>query len=150
MAAYLVKLCKEVECGLDPGTMSSMKRNVFFDFIIGLIPVIGDISDTYFRCNTKNVELLSIRLDEMYMPDELKKAKKMNKKRGLGSWSNKSWTRGQKGATSNKKDIGKQSEIPYSPATVYEEFSDDESPGLPFTEPSHQQRKQSHQNPRRK
>ncbi len=35
-----------------------MYLNVVIDILIGLTPVLGDIADTFWRCNTKNANLL--------------------------------------------------------------------------------------------
>lgn len=35
-----------------------MLRNLSIDFAIGLVPVVGDIVDTLYRCNTKNAQAL--------------------------------------------------------------------------------------------
>lgn len=39
-----------------------MYRNVTFDFLIGLVPVLGDIADAVYKCNTKNYVLLEKEL----------------------------------------------------------------------------------------
>ena len=33
-------------------------RNAIFDFLIGLIPFVGDISDIFYKANRKNIRLL--------------------------------------------------------------------------------------------
>lgn len=38
--------------------VSKMMFNIVFDFLIGLVPVIGDIMDIMYKCNTKNAILL--------------------------------------------------------------------------------------------
>ena len=45
---------------LDPGSRVERKmiRNIAIDYFIGLIPLLGDAFDVYFRANLKNVELL--------------------------------------------------------------------------------------------
>lgn len=32
--------------------------NIFIDFVVGLIPFLGDLADVFFKCNTKNAILL--------------------------------------------------------------------------------------------
>lgn len=39
-----------------------MQMNVIIDFVIGLIPIVGDIVDAAYKCNTKNVVLLEKEL----------------------------------------------------------------------------------------
>ena len=147
MAWYLYRICKGIDCGLDQKTKSAMWTNITFDTVVGLVPVVGDFGDALFRCNTKNVKLLGDRLDFMYMPDELKKRKKS----GERWWMSLIGRKGREDTTRANKKVqkDKQGKHSYSPATVYEEFSDDESPGLPFTEPAHQRREPLQPKPRR-
>lgn len=39
-----------------------MQMNMVFDFVIGLIPFIGDLADAAYKCNTRNVILLEQEL----------------------------------------------------------------------------------------
>ena len=41
-----------------------MKFNMVVDFVIGLVPFVGDIADAAYKCNTKNVVLLEEELRE--------------------------------------------------------------------------------------
>ncbi len=50
--------------------------NILADFLVGLVPVIGDLLDTIFRCNTKNVALLDEYLNKEYGPEN-KEAKRL-------------------------------------------------------------------------
>ena len=36
---------------------TAMWRNLAIDVIVGLIPLLGDFADTFFRCNMKNARL---------------------------------------------------------------------------------------------
>ncbi len=38
--------------------ISRMLQNIFLDFILGVIPVVGDLSDFVYKSNTKNLQLL--------------------------------------------------------------------------------------------
>lgn len=49
-----------------------MLINVAIDFLIGLVPFLGDLADGFFKANTKNVRVLEKHLDAKYKPDELK------------------------------------------------------------------------------
>ena len=140
MAAYLYNICTQVDCALDAKTTKKMKLNLLLDFGVGLVPIIGDLGDAYFRCNTKNVRLLERRLDYMYMPDDLKQRRKKGEKFFSGMTVFK--TDDGKDATRKSKKNQKVEDngLQNSPATIYEEFSDDESPGLPFTEPRRERR----------
>ena len=51
-----------VEPALDHGVKMKMKLNIVIDFVIGIIPFIGDIADAMYKCNTKNVVLLETEL----------------------------------------------------------------------------------------
>ena len=39
-----------------------MQMNMMIDFVIGLVPFIGDIADAMYKCNTRNVVLLEKEL----------------------------------------------------------------------------------------
>ena len=150
MATYLYSICAQVDCGIDSKTKSKMLRNLGLDFAVGIIPVIGDLGDAYFRCNTKNVKLLCDRLDAVYMPPELKQ----KRDRGERWWNGIGFFKGQENVRPSgkheRRNEARQDDIPYSPATVYEEFSDDESPGLPITEPANDRRKPSNSRSKRR
>ncbi len=47
-----------------------MITNVIFDFVIGLVPVVGDIADFAFKANAKNLEIL-----RQYAPDTIVEGK---------------------------------------------------------------------------
>ncbi|KAH0369412.1 hypothetical protein KCU65_g3326, partial [Aureobasidium melanogenum] len=72
IALLLVKGCMKVQGGLPTGILIQMLINVAIDFLIGIVPFIGDIADAYFKANTKNCRLLEKHLDSLYKPDELK------------------------------------------------------------------------------
>jgi len=38
--------------------LSKMYRNVIFDFVLGLIPIVGDSLDFFNKANVKNLEIL--------------------------------------------------------------------------------------------
>jgi hypothetical protein len=44
--------------GVDTPTLLRMTFNVFVDWAIGQIPLLGDLFDIGFRCNERNVRLL--------------------------------------------------------------------------------------------
>ncbi|KAJ9637848.1 hypothetical protein H2199_007343 [Coniosporium tulheliwenetii] len=68
LAVALVYRCSRVECGLGGWTITMMILNVIADFLVGLIPFVGDLVDAAFKANTRNVLLLEKRLDEAYNP----------------------------------------------------------------------------------
>lgn len=47
---YQLKLPKNI--------ISQMFANVIVDFLLGTVPIIGDISDFFYRANKKNLDLL--------------------------------------------------------------------------------------------
>lgn len=53
-----------VEGGLPSGVKMKMKFNILVDFLIGLVPFVGDIADAAYKCNTKNVVILEEQLRE--------------------------------------------------------------------------------------
>ena len=108
MAMKVYRLCSKVECKLDSGTRRKMQMWILADGLIGLVPIVGDFCDAALKCNTQNLRLLELRLDEVYMPEDMKRAK------GLKVKGDK-----EKGGRG-------QADQHYQPATVYEDFSDEE------------------------
>ena len=49
--------------GMSKWQMSRMAGNVGFDFLLGLIPVVGAIPDFFFRSNTMNLKIVKRHLD---------------------------------------------------------------------------------------
>lgn len=68
MALIVVKTCMQVEGGLPMAIKSKMMFNIAFDFLVGLVPFVGDVCDALFRANTRNAALL-----EAYLREEGKK-----------------------------------------------------------------------------
>ncbi|EEH40450.2 hypothetical protein PAAG_02505 [Paracoccidioides lutzii Pb01] len=58
MALMVVASCNKIEGGLPAGVRMRMLLNVALDFVVGLIPFIGDIADAMYKCNTRNAVLL--------------------------------------------------------------------------------------------
>lgn len=58
LTLHLVYICCKVDGGLPMGIKFRMLLNVIFDFILGLLPVLGDILDIIFQANTRNARLL--------------------------------------------------------------------------------------------
>jgi hypothetical protein len=38
--------------------ISSMIKNIILDFLIGLLPVIGDVADIFYKANKKNLQII--------------------------------------------------------------------------------------------
>lgn len=51
-----------VEPELDTSLKMKMQFNIIIDFLIGIIPFVGDIADAAYKCNTKNVILFEDEL----------------------------------------------------------------------------------------
>ncbi|KAL1635065.1 hypothetical protein SLS58_010405 [Diplodia intermedia] len=73
LALMLYWRMTQVECHLGFGTHLHMLINIAFDFLIGFVPLLGDLMDAMYKANSKNVRLLEQRLDEIYKPKESKK-----------------------------------------------------------------------------
>lgn len=111
MALALFKTCCQVEGGLSQSIKMRMMINIMADFVVGLIPFLGDLADAAFKCNTRNLRLLEVTLDKKYNPGR-------RDDRDLA------------GVDREKRRKNRQSGI-YAhndppPATAFEEFSDDE------------------------
>ncbi len=48
-----------------------MARNVILDFILGMIPILGDLADFYFHANTKNLKIIQSYLPDYVLEGEL-------------------------------------------------------------------------------
>ena len=56
VSAYIIH--KSRKAGVQPFIISRMGYNVFVDWLIGLVPLFGDIFDIGFHANRKNIDLL--------------------------------------------------------------------------------------------
>jgi len=64
MAVMVYTTAMKVSPGKDRDRLrSTMIMNIAIDFMIGLVPFLGDIADTLFRCNTKNAVALEKMLN---------------------------------------------------------------------------------------
>lgn len=71
-ALLLFRKACSVDGGLDSSIRIRMLINIILDFVVGLVPFVGDLADAAFKCNTKNVRLLEEALDKKYKPDHLR------------------------------------------------------------------------------
>src|SRR5690606_13700634 len=56
LSAYIIWIAHNSDV---PGhAITKMWRNIIFDFFIGSVPVIGDISDFFYKASTKNLKIL--------------------------------------------------------------------------------------------
>ena len=58
----VVKSCSNIDGGLPARLRSTMMINVIIDFVIGLVPFIGDLADAVYKCNTRNAVILEKHL----------------------------------------------------------------------------------------
>jgi hypothetical protein len=56
LSAHIIHLAGQM--GAPMSLRAAMVKNAVFDFLIGLIPFIGDISDIFYKANRKNIRLL--------------------------------------------------------------------------------------------
>ncbi|MCJ1403713.1 hypothetical protein MMC11_006936 [Xylographa trunciseda] len=81
LMAYMVFLsCRSIEHGLEPSIQARMVSNLTVDALGGLIPVVGDFFDAWYKCNTMNVDLLEIQLYRYYDPETVAELSKTSKK----------------------------------------------------------------------
>ncbi|MBZ8135094.1 DUF4112 domain-containing protein [Afifella sp. IM 167] len=64
ISAYLIYRAHQL--GADNHIKAKMVKNAGFDFALGLVPVVGDIGDVFFKANTRNVRLLTEHLREKH------------------------------------------------------------------------------------
>jgi hypothetical protein len=97
LALNLIRQMAKVKGGLPSTVFFMMLFNLAIDFLVGLVPFIGDLADAALKCNSKNVRLFEKHLDKMYKP---------------------------------KRVIEEEEKLPRErrprPATVYEDFSDED------------------------
>ena len=59
-SAYIIFLATRFR--LPKGILGAMVLNVALEFVVGTIPLLGDIFDAYFKSNVRNLELLEKHL----------------------------------------------------------------------------------------
>ncbi|KAH7036356.1 hypothetical protein B0J12DRAFT_542047, partial [Macrophomina phaseolina] len=87
LALMLYWRMTRVECKLGFTTHLHMLLNIAFDFLIGFIPLLGDIMDAMYKANSKNVRLLEQRLDQIYKPKEDRETKKRHRRSMLDAYT---------------------------------------------------------------
>lgn len=105
MALNTVRKCMKVEGGLPQAVVLQMLFWVFIDFVVGLVPFVGDLLDASIKANSKNCRILEEHLDKKYKPEEVRKREKA------------------------EREAAKQAHRPYdapAPATVYEDIDQDD------------------------
>ena len=72
-----------------------MVSNIAIDFVIGLVPFLGDIADTFFRCNTKN----AVAFEKM-LNDRVRRPRSGGElTRTMGHTMKRMWSKGYHQAT---------------------------------------------------
>lgn len=69
LSFYIVWIGKEMH--IPKKDLGEMIQNVLFDFVIGIIPIVGDIGDIAFKANTKNVAILRRHLRKNVVEGEV-------------------------------------------------------------------------------
>ena len=75
MAYMVMNTAMKVSPGKDRDKLrAAMIMNIAIDFAIGLVPFLGDIADTFFRCNTRNAVALEKMLNARVKASEQRAA----------------------------------------------------------------------------
>ena len=111
MALMLWRKCQKVEGGLDSATSMRMLVNIALDFVVGLVPFIGDLADAAFKANTRNCRLLERHLEQKHRP-------------GGRDERNFAGVDREKRRQNRKSGIYAPHDPP--PATAFDDFSDEE------------------------
>ena len=69
LGAWMVWEARNI--GMSRWQIARMLGNVGFDWLLGLIPVIGVVPDFFFRSNTRNLKLIRRHLDRHHPGSEL-------------------------------------------------------------------------------
>lgn len=60
ISAYIILQAAQFQ--LPTSTLTKMVRNVVLEFFVGMIPLLGDIFDAFFKSNVRNLALLEAHL----------------------------------------------------------------------------------------
>lgn len=60
----VMRSCENIDGGLPASLRMKMTMNIIFDFVIGLVPFVGDLADAMYKCNTRNAVILEKYLRE--------------------------------------------------------------------------------------
>lgn len=58
LALLVLGTCEDIDGGLPSSLRFRMALNIAIDFLIGLVPFVGDLADAIYKCNTRNAILL--------------------------------------------------------------------------------------------
>ncbi|KAK4546262.1 hypothetical protein LTR36_001939 [Oleoguttula mirabilis] len=114
--AYLLFMqCCKVDGGLPSSVKTRMLINIALDFAVGLVPILGDLADAVFKCNTKNLRLLERYLDDKHKPSAARRDERDLPTAGVDR---------EKRRKNRQSGIYHPADPP--PATAFEDFSDEE------------------------
>jgi len=101
-ALMVVKSCGNIDGGLPSSLHAKMVSNVIIDFVIGLVPFVGDLADAVYKCNTRNAVILEKHLRQ-------KGKKTLKNQRGQPDMSlPEEWDKYANGATGEHPNRGGQ------------------------------------------
>jgi hypothetical protein len=63
LALYLIYIATEMN--MPRKKLVLMVRNMGIDFVLGILPVVGDVSDFIYKSNQKNLEILEAHIREV-------------------------------------------------------------------------------------
>ncbi|KAK9463632.1 uncharacterized protein V1516DRAFT_605783, partial [Lipomyces oligophaga] len=64
LAYNVVRIAGQIDGGLPPMVHSQMLANVLLDFTLGLVPIVGDIVNIFYKASSRNALLLDNLLRE--------------------------------------------------------------------------------------
>lgn len=76
LAMMVFQNCHDIDGGLPSHLQARMLFNIALDFVIGLVPFLGDLADAVYKCNTRNAIIL-----EKYLRERASTMRKSRRKR---------------------------------------------------------------------
>ncbi len=108
MSAILIATAMRIS-GDKNWLFTAMCWNVFIDFLIGLVPILGDVGDVLWRSNTRNAVLLEKHLTTRAQ-ELAKEARKATNERSGGRGDNRS-----RSATPPSQPDIEMGQVPFAP-----------------------------------
>lgn len=117
LALQILHRAQTIEGGLPASVNLRMLSNIMFDFGIGLIPIVGDLINIMYKCNSRNFILLEQFLIKKYLLGETIQDPAQNevdmKKKGEVDVKKKGVDTKKKGVDTKKKgEVGQASTLP--------------------------------------
>ena len=113
MALMVIKTAMEVSPGKDRDALwKKMVFNIFIDFMIGLVPLLGDIADTFYRANTRNAIALEAMLKKRVEKEQTGLVAGNGTQSTENGWNEK--MKGHRGSDGSERDLerGEHTPIP--------------------------------------